>query len=127
MTITTESYVDEPIVHVAVEGVVDEEQVQQMHDEVLAACEQIGVCYIILDARGAEATLHEMMALLLSDRLSEMEASGQIHVVLVGTPSPNEVLDNITSPIFSDPDEALEYIQQQIATHSAGTSEDQNA
>ena len=122
MTITTESYIDDPIVRVIIEGAVTDEQVKQMHQEVLAECGQIGVCYIILDVRGAEATLHETIALLLSDRLAALQSDGQMHVVLVGSPSPNEVLDNIKFPMFDDPDEAALYIQKQVATHSAGSS-----
>jgi hypothetical protein len=127
MTITTESYIDDPIVRVIVEGTVTDAQIRQMHSEVLSECEQIGVCYIILDARGAEATLHEIIALLLSDRIAAMQSTGQLHVVLVGSPSPNEVLDNINLPVFTDPDEAELYIQQQVATHSAGSSDDQDS
>jgi hypothetical protein len=118
MTVTTTTYVDEPLVLVAIEGLMDEAQVQEMHQEVSALCRQMGTCFLVFDVRSANATIHECLMLLLSDELLSGYRNGTIHVVVVGEPSPEEQLDNVPYSIVPDQDTALREVRQQIAQHA---------
>lgn len=126
MTVTTTTYVDEPLILVTIEGLMDEAQVQEIHREVSALCRQMGTCFLVFDVRSANATIHECLILLLSDELVSGYRNGTIHVVVVGEPSPEEQLDNVPYPIMSDQDTALREVRQQIAQHAfkPGSEED---
>jgi hypothetical protein len=119
MTITTDFYVDEPVLKVTIEGILDESEVEAMHGAVLVSCTRLGVCYIMLDVRGAEMTLHEAISVLLSEQLVEMQRQGQLHLVVIGEAQPNESEHNLDYQVFDDLDAALTQLRQQIAHSSS--------
>ena len=119
MTITTERYIDEPIIMVTFEGPLDEAQIDEMHEELLEYCQQLGICYVVLDMTGADSTLHEGLALVLAEPLLVLMRDDQMHLALVGTPVPDEAEANIPYPTYADRRAALQDVRQRIASRTS--------
>ena len=113
MTVETTLYVDEPIIQVTVTGQIDKEQAQEMQDEVAAACDKIGACFIILDLLQVQGTLQESLATLLSD--VSFGPDGEVYIAILSNTADEEV----AYPVFPDLNTALDYVRQEIAKYAA--------
>lgn len=115
MTIRIERSIDDPIVTFVFEGPLDPYAVHDVDEKAAQLLQEMGMFYAILDIRGTQMTFGEALALFESLR----SPASPVKFVFVGEPVPHDPTGDPTEKIFSNKDEAVEYILQDIAAHAS--------
>lgn len=116
VAVKVEQAVDDPIVTFTFEGLPDQQTVQQINQQAGQFLEQLGRYYAILDIRGLETTYGEVTALFASIQQPNIFGNNRVTPIFVGKPVPGDPTDQTATPIFRTPEDARDYIRQEIAS-----------
>jgi hypothetical protein len=122
MPIHVEKSIDDPIITFTFEGEIDPETVEEASTQLAEAVETMGTLYVVLDLRSTEMTQGEAIALIESPDTSSLVSHPRIRLVFVGDPVPHDPTKPFQAQVFSNEDDALDYIHQEIARNAPHAS-----
>lgn len=118
MPIAFEQSIDDPIVTIDLEGSVDPEAMQELHEQTARRLTEIGVLYAIVDVTGVPASFSESMESVTSV-LQDLQRGERIELAFVAQDAPPDQPDQSKIPVFSSREAARAHITRRIAERGA--------
>ena len=118
MSVTFEQSVDDPIVTMIIQGSVDSETIQELHEQMAQRLTEMGVLYAIVDVTGVSESFTESAG-TVTLVLQDLRREGRIVLAFVAPDASPDQLDQSEVPVFSSREAARVHITRRIAERGA--------
>ena len=118
MPVVFEQSIDDPMVTIVLQGSVDSEAMEELHEQTAQQLTEMGVLYAIVDVTGVPESFIESAGTVMS-ALQDLQREGRIVLAFVAPDASPDQLDQSEVPVFSSREAARVHITRRIAERGA--------